>query len=505
MEYLVNTQPHARNGTFRIIVRDLQKNVIVNQLAGGQVQKPQTLQVLDNGSLVVGYSKVRPWRFDFMNQEGELFNTVESDSDKCYVLRNGLVVEVMGVSERSKQTVVKQVLPEFKTPRIVQVYDFAVQWIDLFDTDILVAQKDAQLYVLSLLTSQPEIVLPMNLVALQLENQTLMGSTPQGDYVQRVHLQNLIQNGFTRTETVPIQVKRYKHNDIKLIPINARYSLYMNHQKHSVRDVGSSVYYLVDWQKRQTIWHTSQDISVVATSSDGLLVYCDNDTCSYHLLVCGSSLAVPIPLLSGLKPKGQSQFTSTGMFVFHGEKKIVVMDIETSTVHQQFDVTRHVCDLMALSRWNYKPRPKPQEVCIDIDCDTKAEGEELQSMINAKSMDVDTKVDAWIPPPPPPLPEPIPDAPALKPEPTWIPPPPPLPLPDVVVQVESKATQTEEAKTKPEESKVEEPVKVERSEKAEVIAVVPPKEEVKATEPKPTEAPKVDPAAASGASSCSIM
>lgn len=497
-EYLVNTQPHARNGTFRIIVRDLEKNVIVNQLPGAQVQKPQSIQILDNGHLVVGYSKVRPWRFDFMSAEGELYNTIESDSDKCWVLKNGLLVEVMTGGERNekcKQTVVKQVLPEFKAPRVVQVYDMAVQWIDLFDIDLLVAHKDATLFLLHLATSTPEIVLPLNLVALQLHDQTLTGVTPQGDYVQKVHLHNLIQNGFTRTETVPILVKRYKHNDIRLVHINQRYSLYINHQKHSIRDVGLSMYYLVDWVKRQTIWHTSQDISVVATSSDGLIVYCDNDSYSYHLLVCGSSLVIPIPILSGLKPKGQSQFTSAGMFVFHGEKKIVVMDIETSTVLQQFDVTRHVCDLMALSKWNYKPRPKPQEVCIDIDM--KEEAEDIQTMIDTK--------ESWIPPPPPPLPEPIPEAPAI--EPTWIPPPPPPPLPESAPQpetrMESKATQTEEVK--------QEDVKlVEVAPTKEVEIAKPKTEEVKVlvwVEPKPVGAPDkaVVEAVASGASTCSIM
>lgn len=403
-EFLVNTQPHARNGTFRIIVRDLEKNVIVNQLHGGQVQKPQTMQILENGHLVIGYSHVRPWRFDFMTHEGEPYNTVETDSDKCMVLPNGLFVEIIS---SAKQTIVKQIPHEHKSPHIVQIYDFAAQWIDLLDgTDRLVAQKDGSLFVLHLGTSIPEFVLPLHLTNLVLENRTLMGTTPQGDFVQKVHLHNLIDNGFTRTETTPILVKKYKHNDIKLIPINARYTLYVNHQKHSMRDVGSSVFFLVDWNKRQTIWHTSQDITVVATSSDAYFVYCDNNSFGYHFMVCGSSLAIPIPLLTGLKPKGMSRFTSSGMFVFHGEKKIVVMDIETSTVLQQFDVTRHVCDLMALSKWNYKPKPKPVESSL---LDSKEESNELQAMVDAKDIETPPPppVDTWIPPPPPPLPEPV--------------------------------------------------------------------------------------------------
>ncbi len=471
-EFLVNTQPHARNGTYRIIVRDLVKNVIVQQLAGGQIMRPQTMQVLNNGHLVIGYSKVRPFHFDFMNDEGEVYNRIESDSDKCWVLKNGLLVETM-----AKQTVVKQILPEFKSPRVVQLYDMAFQWVELFDNDLLVAHRTdsvSLLYILHLSTPVPEIVLPIHISNLQLRGQTIIGTTPHGDFVQRIHLHNLIQNGFTRIETAPIPVKRYKHNDIKLKDINDRYTMYANHQKHSMRDVGSSVYYLVDWKKRETIWHTSQDISIVATSPDGgstssaYFVYCDNETNSYHFMVCGSSLAVPIPLLTGMKPKGDSRFMSNGTFVFHGEKRIIVLDIETSTIIAQYDVTRHTCDLMALSKWNYKPKTKPVEVSLGEESDVKHPESDAKHVADIQAMVENALTSAsWLPespsapppPPPPPLPESLSVPP--QPEPEVPPPPPPLPIPSispVAPKTEEKSTQTED--TKEPKEKIEVPVTV---------------------------------------------
>src|SRR5690242_18047655 len=123
--FLVNTQPHVRNGSYRIIVRDLHKNVIVNQFPGAQLMRPLTMKVLENNHLVIGYSTVRPFHYDFIDSEGQLYNKLEMDADKCWVLSNGWVVEVMG-----KQTIVKQVLPEFKAPRIIQIYPFAANWVD---------------------------------------------------------------------------------------------------------------------------------------------------------------------------------------------------------------------------------------------------------------------------------------------------------------------------------------------------------------------------------------
>lgn len=159
--------------------------------------------------------------------------------------------------------------------------------------------------------------------------------------------------------------------------------IYKNAQKQHVRDVESTSLYLIDWQKQETIWHTEQDVEVIATSQNGYFVYHDVDACAYYLLVCGSSVVTPIPLLTNLKPKGESRFLSNGTFVFHGEKRIVVLDIDSSTILAQYDVTRHACDLMTLSRFDYKPKPKPVEVCITMDDDVKGD--------NLKGNDVDDK------------------------------------------------------------------------------------------------------------------
>lgn len=398
-EYLVNTQPHARNKTYRIIVRDLTRNVTVNQIIGGQVKRPWSIQVLQNGHLVIGYSLVRPFDYDFYNDEGQLYNHMESDCDKCWILKNGLMVEVAG-----KQTIVKQVMPEFKPPRIIQIYDLAAQWVDWLGSanDLLVAhtfmseRSVGHLHMLRLDSSHIETTMPVCITNVQLRDQTLYGTTPGGDYAQCIDLQNWYTNGFVRTTTTPVGVRRQKLNDIKLKYINDQFMIYKNAQKQHVRDVESTSFYLIDWKKRETIWHTQQDIDVIATSQNdsrgAYFVYHDVDACAYFLLVCGSSVVTPIPLLTNLKPKGESRFLSNGTFVFHGEKRIVVLDIDSSTILAQYDVSRHACDLMTLSRFDYKTKTKPVEVDID---DTK-HAAEIQAMVEQSE----------IPPPPPPLLEP---------------------------------------------------------------------------------------------------
>ena len=380
-EFLVNTQPHARNKTYRIVVRDLTKNVIVNQLAGAQVKRPWSMQVLTNGHLVIGYSLVRPFDFDFINDEGELYNRIESDSDKCFVLTNGLLVEVAG-----KQTIVKQVLPDFKQPRIVQVFDLAPQWVDVLDVDCLLAhtwlsdRNIGHLHVLRLSSKDIELSVPTTMANIVLKGNVAFGTTPGGDFVERLDLTNWVDSGITRTTTTPISVRRQKHNAIQLTLVNDTFLLYRNAQKQQAQNVESVTCHLIDWKKRQSIWSTTQSIRIIATSPRGLFVYFDEDSLSYFMLVCGSSVAIPIPALNHQKPKGTSCFLSNGTFVFHGEKRITVLDVDVATVLAQYDTSRHVCDLMSVSRHNYKARIVPE-----LSTEDAKHADEIQAMILSTS------------------------------------------------------------------------------------------------------------------------
>lgn len=352
-EFLVNTQPHIRNGSFSVIVRDLNKNVIVNRFQGDRLMRPQTMQVLDDGHLVIGYSLVRPFYFDFIDTEGRVYNKLELDADKCWILSNGLVVEVVG-----KQTIVKQVLPDFKAPHVVQVYQFAANWVDMLDKNVLVAQKCDPVSTLCFLDLTSNVIrreFPIFVTHLYLNQCILYGTNPHGEFVMRICLANAMEHGFLRSECVYVAVPKRKSNDISLVSINDRYMIYRNDQKLN------STLHLIDWVKRESIWSNVQDIRVVATSPVGSFVYCDQSTNTYFHISCGCSVSKPLPMLTGLKAKGLSKFMSDGKFVFHGEKRILVVDIASSTVLAQYDLTRHICDLMTVSKCDYKVKPKPDE------------------------------------------------------------------------------------------------------------------------------------------------
>jgi hypothetical protein len=405
MEHVVSTKPHIRNGTYQVIVRNVERNEIVRKFQGPQLMRPKTMQVLNNGHLVIGYSSIRPFYFDYINDEGQVYNKLELDADKCWILKNGLLVEVVG-----RQTIVKQILPHFKSPRLVQLYNFPVQWVELFEpsgrsdrsgtSDMLIAQRCDTVSLLSLLSlasSTPLDEIPIfitNLVLDTTNHSILYGTTIQSDYVLRIHLDNLYENGFTRTESTALTIPRRKCNLVTLTPINDRYTLFRTDQKSHSRDTGSTSYiYLIDWTKRQSIWSSSQDISIVAVSgasassvsgASAHFVYCDNESHMYHYMTCGCSVSTPIALLSGLKPKGPSRFMSNGAFVFHGEKRTMVIDIPNSTVLVQYDSNLHG-DLMTLSKCDYRPKPKPEELDALAQLEAEAKALETKAAMDSKS------------------------------------------------------------------------------------------------------------------------
>jgi hypothetical protein len=366
MAFLVNTQPHVRNGSYKIIVRDLHKNgLTVNQLSGERSMRPQMMKVLENKHLVIGYSNVRPYHYDFIDCEGKVYNKLELDADKCWVLDNGWVVEVMG-----KQTIVKQVLPEMKQPRVIQIYPFAANWVDKLNDNMLVAQKCdpvSTLCVLDLSSPIPKSETPIFATHLYLHGHMLYGTTSRGESVFQFCVMNLVENKVLHMKSTSLVIPHHKTKKITLTSINDRYLYYENEQKQG------SVVHLIDWTKSESIWNNTQSITLVATSPDGRFVYEDSGT--FHLMTCGCSVSKPLTKLSGLKPKGMSQFTENGVFVFHGEKKILTMDVTNDTILSQYDVARHICDLMVLSSCDYKTKPIVDEV----------EAAEIQAMIDTNT------------------------------------------------------------------------------------------------------------------------
>jgi hypothetical protein len=299
---------------------------------------------------------------------------------------------------------------DFKMPRVIQVYNFPIQWIDVWENHKLVAyarnertDMPAVLYILDLASDVAELTAPIPLINPQLLKCMLLGATPQGDFVDRVCLKEWISNGFRKVETTPIAIRRQKINNIKLIPINDRYTLYVNHQKQQSRDIGSITHSIIDWTKRQTIWNSTQDIQVIATSMDGYFVYYNMDLCEYFFIICGSSLSLPIHCLKGQKPKHESRFMSNGMFVFHGERKTMVIDIENNAILVQCDSTRHPTDMMILSKCNYRPQTKPVEVVhmeidpVAIDVSDAKHAAEIQTMMDSTPTVVEPSVIATPP------------------------------------------------------------------------------------------------------------
>ena len=343
MEYILTLQQHVRNRSNMFVVRDAKTLATTHQFPITSLQRPLSLQVLDNQHLAVGFSTTRPFHYEFIDETGKVYNKLELDVDKCWILENGLIVEVVG-----KQTIVKQVMPEFKQPSIVQIYDFAFNWVGQLSDNVLVAQKCdhmSTLCVLELSSSISKWEIPIFVTNLVLVKCMLYGTTLCGDYVFKMCLANVATQGIIRTECVPIVIPRRKSNNIRLTYVNDQFMLYENDQKQH------SVIHLVDWTKHCSIWN-AQHIMVMTTSQKGWFVYWNRETNFYHRLVCGCSVSKPLPMLTGPPSKSLFQITSDDMLLFYTDKLLHQVNVETLEKGIAQEITRNVL-FMATSLCTY--------------------------------------------------------------------------------------------------------------------------------------------------------